>query len=109
MDDFITRYPEAKDLFLGDELFVRRHWKDTIFNNWNDRKEGTWIILDKIIDMVPELEKDDFNKVFYKYIGKRFQKERKEILLKINYFTRLKDSFFLLKYKNIHRHMIMLI
>lgn len=94
IDDFITRYPETKDMFLEDELFVRRLWKDTIFNNWDNRKEGTWIILDKIIDMVPELEKGDFNKAFYKYIGKRFPKEKKEILLKTDYFSRLKDYLF---------------
>ena len=94
IDDFITRYPETKDLFLDDALFVRRLWKDTIFNNWDDRKEGTWIILDKIIDMVPELEKDDFNKAFYKYIGKSFPNGRKDILLKTDYFTRLKKFLF---------------
>ena len=57
IDDFVTRYPETKDMFLEDKSFTRRLWKDIIFNNWNDRRAGTWIILDKIIDLVPEVEK----------------------------------------------------
>lgn len=94
IDNFITRYPETKDMFLADEQFVRRLWKDIIFSNWSKSKDGTWIILDKIIDMIPEMEKEDFNREFYKYIGKNFPVDRKEILSKTDYFTRLKKSLF---------------
>lgn len=94
IDNFITRYPETKDMFLADEQFVRRLWKDIIFSNWSKSKDGTRIILDKIIDMIPEREKEDFNREFYKYIGKNFPVDRKEILSKTDYFTRLKKRLF---------------
>lgn len=94
IDDFITRYPETKDMFLEDEQFARRLWKDIIFSSWDDQKDGTWRILDTIIDMIPQIEKTDFNKAFYKYIGKSFSKSRKDILLKTDYFARLKKDLF---------------
>ena len=94
MDDFITRYPETSDLFLSDPMFTRKLWKDIIFSNWNDRTEGTWIILDKIINMVPETEKTDFHKALYKFVGKSFPNNKKYILMKTDYFERLKKDLF---------------
>ncbi|MDD3401840.1 MAG: hypothetical protein PHQ72_00590 [Hespellia sp.] len=94
IDNFITRYPESSDLFLGDEFFVRKLWKDIIFKNWDNENEGTWIILDKIINMVPDVEKPGFNKQFYKFIGKSFPKDKTEIFAKTDYFVRLKRDLF---------------
>ena len=96
IDHFIERYPHTAELFMSDEHFLRKLWKEIIFNEWATWCEGTWIVLNKIIDnnVVPEKEKDEFNQNLYKFIGKLFPNEKVELLKKTDYFHRLKNDLF---------------
>lgn len=98
IDSFITRYPHTSDLFMSDERFLRRLWKEVIFKEWRSWQPGTWIFLKKIIETncIPEIEKKDFDKCLYKYVGKSFPREeyKIEVLEKTEYFQRLKDDLF---------------
>lgn len=96
IDDFVTKYPSTADLFLCDETFTRKLWNEIIFNNWGNYEEGTWIILEKIIDnnIIPENEKEIFNKKLFKFVGKSFMLDKAKVLKKTDYFDRLKTKLF---------------
>lgn len=97
IDDFLTRYPNTADLFIADDSFLRKLWKEIIFNKWNNKQEGTWVILKKIIDgnFIPEIEKQDFYKELFKFVGKSFPVNSKiDVLKKTDYFERLKKALF---------------
>lgn len=59
-------------------------------------EEGTWIILEKIIDnnIIPENEKEIFNKKLFKFVGKSFMLDKAKVLKKTDYFDRLKTKLF---------------
>ena len=52
-----------------------------------------WNLLEKIIlrNMVPDVEKKDFNKSLFKRIGKNIPSEHKKILEKTDYFSKLRE------------------
>lgn len=109
IDAFITRYPHTVDLFMDDNHFLRRLWKEVIFNTWRKAQDGTWIIIEKILDknVIPETEKNDFYKSFYKFVGKSYPTDKVEILKKTDYFNRLKDALFnpdVYSYPNTYTH-----
>lgn len=93
---FITRYPHTADLFMDDNHFVRKLWKSVIFNTWQNTQEGTWIIIEKILDnnVIPETEKNDFYESFYEFVGESYPMDKVEILKKTDYFDRLKATLF---------------
>lgn len=96
IDYFITRYPHTSDLFMNDPHFLRKLWKEVIFDEWDKRQNGTWIILNRILDsaVIPETEIDDFNKRFYRFVGISYQEDRLNILEKTDYFDRLRRALF---------------
>lgn len=96
IDDFITKYPNTSDLFLSDNTFARKLWNEIIFNDWGRRKEGTWIILEKIIDrnIIPADEIETFNEKLFKFVGKSFMADKEKVLKKTDYFERLKTELF---------------
>jgi len=98
IDRFITRYPHTADLFMSDERFLRKLWKEVIFKDWRSWQQGTWIIINKIIEKncIPEIEKNDFYNGLYKFVGKSYPSEeyKIEVLKKTDYFRRLKKDLF---------------
>lgn len=89
---FVGRYPSTVDEFLSDEAFARKLWTGVLFNcKYNE--SGFWNLLEKIIlrNMVPDVEKEDFNNSLFKRIGKNIPSERKKILEKTDYFSRLRE------------------
>lgn len=93
--DFVDRYPPTVDEILTDAAFARKLWSREIFS-CPLSADGTWLFLKKIIDnnMVPDAEKENFDKELYKFIGRSFPKKHKELLLKTTYFDRLKRVLF---------------
>lgn len=93
---FIERYPHTVDLFLSDSQFSRKLWNEIIFDEWEYWYDGTWIMIDKILDnnIIPEKEKDNFNKRLFEYVGSTFPEGKAEILEKTDYFDRLKSNLF---------------
>lgn len=89
---FVGRYPSTADEFLSDEAFARKLWTRVLFNcKYNE--SGFWNLLEKIIlrNMVPDVEKKDFNKSLFKRIGKNIPSEHKKILEKTDYFSKLRE------------------
>ncbi len=96
IDCFITRYPHTADLFMSPPYFLRKLWKEVIFNEWTTRQDGTWIIIEKILDenVIPEGEKKDFYKNLYNFVGKLYPTDKVAILKKTDYFERLRKYLF---------------
>lgn len=83
---FVGRYPSTVDEFLSDEAFARKLWTGVLFNcKYNE--SGFWNLLEKIIlrNMVPDVEKEDFNESLFKRIGKNIPSEHKKTLEKTDY------------------------
>lgn len=86
------RYPSTVDEFLSDEAFARKLWTGVLFNcKYNE--SGFWNLLEKIIlrNMVPDVEKEDFNESLFKRIGKNIPSEHKKTLEKTDYFSKLRE------------------
>lgn len=94
--DFVGRYPAIADIFLADTALARKLWTGLLKNCRYDEK-GFWILLDKIItnNMVPDGEKEDFDKMVFDSVGKSFPDEHRALLEQTTYFDRLKNALFL--------------
>lgn len=90
---FVGRYPSTASEFLSDSAFARKLWTGLLYECQYD-DSGFWSFLEKIIHdkMVPDTEKDDFNKLLYKRIGKSIPTEHKQLLEETDYYSRLRKD-----------------
>lgn len=91
---FIERYGSAIDDIFEDEAFVRKIWTaERICDGF--RLNASWRILERIIEsnLVPENEKEFFNKRLYYSMSKFFPEDKVELLQKTDFFDRYKKEF----------------
>lgn len=90
---FCGRYPSTVEEFLEDVSFARKLWTKLVFNAISN-ENGFWNIIEKIIykSLIPNNEKGSFNKFLYKKIGMGFPTEKKAVLEKTDYFSRLRKE-----------------
>ena len=93
--NFAGRYPSSVSEFLADPVFSRLLWTQLLFECKRDN-EGFWNFLEKIIreNIVPETEREEFDRNLYKSVGKYFPSDKIHLLEMTSYFDRLKRNVF---------------
>lgn len=95
ISDFVANYPQTVNELLSDDSFARKMWTGEMFKK-PSHEDGIWRILEVIIhnDLIPDDEKEDFNKRLYKYQGQFYSKNEIELLKMTKYFEYLSKDLF---------------
>ena len=95
ISDFVAKYPQTVNELLSDDSFARKMWTGEMFKT-PSHEDGIWRLLEFIIhaDLVPDDEKEEFNKKLYKYQGQSYSKNEIELLKNTKYFEYLSKDLF---------------
>ena len=94
-DSFVMVFPETVSDFIADKKYARLLWTGNLFDTLS-YSDGKWLLLREIIEknVIPNDEKEEFENLLYRKIGKNFPVRYADILKETKYFDKLYVDLF---------------